>query len=96
MSALGISASRSLASALWKARSLAACSSTQQGVNSSCRRGVDSGCRLTVLDPQMRQRPTNPGQPALVHRTIRLRRDEVVAAAIRIEARRQAVRGEHL
>ena len=49
-----------------------------------------------VLDSQMFERPPDLGQPALVDRTVRLRRVEIVAAAVGVEARRQALGGEHL
>jgi hypothetical protein len=48
-----------------------------------------------VLYSQVLQRPANLGQPVPVDHTVRLRRVEVVAAAIGVEARRQAVRSEH-
>src|SRR5262249_61290268 len=48
LSAARTTASRSLATALWMARSLAACFTPEtRGVNSSCRPGANSGCRLT-------------------------------------------------
>src|SRR5205807_5320291 len=44
-----------------------------------------------VLDPEPRQRPADLGRLTLVDRLAGLRREEVMAAAIGVEARRQAL-----
>ncbi len=49
-----------------------------------------------MLHAQMRQRPPNLCRPLPVNRAAKLRRHEVVAAPIRIEAQRQAMRAKHL
>jgi hypothetical protein len=49
-----------------------------------------------MLDTQMRQRPTNLGGSMAIDRTTRLGRVEIVAAAIGLEAQRQAMLSEHL
>src|ERR1700746_780983 len=49
-----------------------------------------------VLDAEARQRPPYLGQLLLVDRLAGPRGEEVMAAAVGIETRRQAVHGEHL
>ncbi len=48
-----------------------------------------------VLDAELRQRPPNLGESALVHRLAGLGRVEVVAATVGVERARQAVLGDH-
>src|SRR5215472_2739294 len=49
-----------------------------------------------MLDAEVRQRPPYLGQLLLVDRLAGPRGEEVMAAAVGVEARRQAVHGEHL
>jgi hypothetical protein len=49
-----------------------------------------------VLDPKLLERPPHLGEPILVDLLARLRSEEVVTAAIGIEARWKALVGEHL
>jgi hypothetical protein len=48
-----------------------------------------------MLDSQALQRPADLGELFLVDRTVRLRRVEIMAAAIGVEARCRPVNGEH-